>query len=235
VDWSGTASVDTGMVVLKRTLWFEYPRDHRLPRDSRRSFGWVSHTGPHKDGILFCILNPPTTSALAPLDGVFKFATGPLTQSFSFAELRAGLDKILPTDIDGNSVSIVSGVERPERCPGGFLAGYWRFRPGDEHGGGGFRARVVNQRGHLIGFLAGRFGLNAAGEQVFAGKLIGLGGHIRGLVAGHYELADDRSGSFEGAWVNRAGTRLGTLKGRFRTREDGAGHMQGVWEANCQD
>ena len=232
VDWSGTASVDTGLVNLTRTLWFEYPMDHRLPRTSRRSFGWVSQTGPHKDGILLCILTPRAT--LGAVEGHLTFTTGPLTQTFSFAELRAGVDLLVGTSIEGNSVSFVSAAGRPERCPGGFLAGYWRMRAGDEHDGGWFRSRVIDQSGHLVGFLAGRFGVNTAGAHVFAGKLIGPGGQVRGLAAGHYELADDGSGTFEGRWVNREGRRLGLLKGRFLTREDGSGHMHGIWAQDCR-
>jgi hypothetical protein len=233
IDWSGTASVDTGLIVLQRTLWFETPFDHRLPRTSRRSVGWVSHTGPHKDGIILCILTPPAT--LRDVEGTLTFATGPVTQSFAFSQLRAGVDLLIESGIEGNAVSIVASADRPRHCRGGFVAGYWQLQRDSEREHGWFRSRFVHQGGQLAGYMAGRFGLNAAGERVFAGKLIGPGGQIRGLVAGHYKWNEDGGGSFEGRWVNRRGTRLGSVAGRFRSGEGGAGHMHGVWAENCSE
>ncbi|HEX9640503.1 MAG TPA: hypothetical protein VGB13_04245 [Candidatus Krumholzibacteria bacterium] len=233
VDWGGTLSVDNGVIMLKKTILFEPPTDYRLPRDDRQVLGWASMTGPHMDGVLVCIAARPNDAG--ELEGSVSFQTGPLSVRFALADLE-GLDEVLETEIEGNSVSFVAFTERPRVCPQGFLGGYWQSRVDDEHGGGWFRGRVMVESGRLRGYVAGRFGVNEAGEHVFHGKFINRDGQILGLLRGHYEPSGDAvgMGSFAGHWANRNGDHVGVLAGRYSSIPDrGAGFFHGMWKEIC--
>jgi hypothetical protein len=233
VDWGGTLSVDNGVIMLKKTILFEPLTDYRLPRDDRQSLGWASMTGPHKDGVLVCIAARPNDEGM--LEGSVAFETGPKSVRFSLADLD-GLEEVLETEIEGNSVSFVAFTERPFECPRGFLGGYWQSGVNDEHGGGWFRGRVMTAGGRLRGYMAGRFGINDAGEHVFRGKFINREGHILGLMRGHYEPAADGDGmgAFRGHWANRNGEHRGVLGGRYESLPGmGAGFFHGMWKEHC--
>ena len=235
VDWTGTISVSEGAVALSRIIRFESPWDHRLPRSDRQRLGWVSHTGPHFDGILVCVLS--RTDSTGEASGELTFRTGPLTETFDIAELD-GLDERIAVDEDGNAVSFTARVAPPRPdCASGFLAGFWRAVP-DIHTspGGFFRGLVLSERGVAVGFLKGRWGMNSAGDRVFAGKLIGRTGHIRGLVQGTWDSSAEGSdtGRFQGHWAARSGERLGQLRGLFESRGDGGlGFFSGQWLEDC--
>ncbi len=237
LDWTGTVSVTNGAIALSRVIRFERPFDHRLPRTDRQTVGWVSRTGPHFDGILVCIFSKPDSTGR--ISGELTFRTGPLTQTFSLAELH-GLDEVIPVDDLGNAVSFASRVIDPKGdCGEGFLAGYWRSTPDRGDGNGGvFRGLVMNARNHPIGFLMGRYGINDAGERVFAGKYIGRNGHIRGLVEGSWEPSVDQDGmgNFAGHWALRNGDRVGGLRGEYKSRADGGlGFFHGQWAEACAE
>lgn len=231
VDWDGGMSVEGAVLVVRKPILFERLTDRILPRSDRMSVEWESKTGPHFDGVLVCI------SARLDGDGVpmgsLTFKTGPLTQTFRLSELD-GLDATFDTDIEGNSVSFVGFTRDVNTCPRGFLAGYWQQRAGDDRDGGWFRGRLANADGRTRAFIAGRFGVNDAGERVFRGKIIGWNGNILGLVGGHYVPNGDGSGHFMGRWVTRNRVHHGELKGRYESIPGrGAGFFQGVWEKNC--
>lgn len=232
VDWTGGVAVDRGVVLLRRTILFERPFDHPVPRESRQRLGWVSHTGPHLDGVLLCI-GLPADSSDAPAAGHMTFATGPLTIDIPLADLYGGIARVIESSERGNAVSFVSSTQRPEACAHGFLAGYWQRVLGDEHEGGFLRGRVLDAEGRLVGYLGGRFGVNSEGKQIFFGKLIARDGQVRGLVRGMYRLDENGHGGFRGHWASRDGTLLGELHGMIRTGPEGAGFLHGVWAARC--
>ena len=233
VIWDGSLTLSEGAIAAKRLLLFERPADHRIPRDSRQTFAWASRTCPHVDGVVVCILSLPGDDGSLP--GEITFATGPLTQTFAIADLD-GLDEKVSVDDAGNAVSFVGFSDRPERCPMGFVAGYWQKHANDERDGGWFRGRLSTANGHLRAYILGRFGVNSEGEKVFAGKIINRGGQILGLVGGTYEPSgeEDGLGSFSGRWVNRSGSHQGVIMGRYETKpERGAGFFHGKWEERC--
>jgi hypothetical protein len=237
MDWTGSVSVSEGAIALTRVIRFERPIDHRLPRTDRQSVGWVSHTGPHFDGILVSIFSRPDSNGV--IGGELTFRTGPLTQSFSIAELN-GLDQVVPVDDLGNAVSFASRVvDHRVDCGEGFLAGHWRNTPDRDDGNGGvFRGLVLNARNHPIGFLMGRYGINDAGERVFAGKFIARNGRIRGLVEGSWEPRGDEPGmgTFAGHWALRNGDRVGGLRGEYKSLgEGGQGFFHGQWAEACAE
>lgn len=238
LDWSGSIQVSEGVVVLKRTILFERPFDHRLPRDSRDSLAWVSHTGPHFDGILVKIISPVVDGQA---QGTVTFVTPQYRTTLLVSELD-GLDVVLDVEAEGNAISFQGHVFEPRRCLAGFTQGFWGLgedRPEtDAVEMGRFRGRILGPAGEGVGYLMGSFGLDASGARVMAGKYIARDGRIQGLVGGTWEPAPDAEGmgSFQARWVNRFGNVKGVLHGRYRVNgpeEPGDGFFAGRWQESC--
>lgn len=237
LDWTGVLSVSAGAIAMKRTVLFERPYDHLLPRTSRDSLEWVSHTGPHFDGLLVCIVSPVVDGVA---QGELTFATGPFTTTVSVADLD-GIDRKVDVDNLGNAVSFLGRKADRTGCGAGFLGGLWKNtedRPETEAVElGVFRGRFAGEHGMVHGFLQGVYGLNTSGERVFIGKYIGRDGRIRGLIRGTWTPAEDAEGmgSFQGRWVGRNGEHRGELQGRYRAgeHERADGFFQGLWKERC--
>ena len=237
LDWAGGLAVSDGALIVKRTILFErrVQGDQLLPRDNRQQVQWISHTGRHIDGILVCVASK--LDSLGELHGTLTFQTPQLTRSFDIAQLD-DLDETVLTDDQGNGVHFSAVTRDPIACPSGFMAGRW-FEAG-EAPGGFFRGLWLSEAGRVRGFVMGRYGVNAAGKHVFAGKLIALDGRIRGLCEGTYAPNGDGTGNYEGHWANRAGTRLGVMGGQYKTRPAPAmerpamGFFQGRWHELCE-
>lgn len=238
LDWSGSARVTAGAVALKRTILFERPWDHRLPRVERDSLAWKSATGPHYDGVLLVVMSPLVDGVA---QGELVIDTEPFTTRLRIDELD-GFDAVTAVDAAGNAISIRAAVVEPRGCAAGFLNGFWKDvedRPEtDAIEGGVFRGRVVLEDGITIGFLKGVYGWNAAGERVMVGKLVGPAGRLRGLIAGTWTPDEETAGlgSFEGHWVGRDGARRGVIGGRYLRNaegEPGDGFFEGRFQEIC--
>ncbi len=232
VDWSGRIQVDRGLVIVRRVISFERPRDYLLPRLDRRTVGWVSHTGPRSDGLLIEILEPPvlpdSTGALPPPNRL-RFRTAPYGAEFIVEEL-VGLDATFPVLPEGNAIHFTGF--RPDICPRGFLAGFWQSH-GDS--AGSFRGRWLGLQGRSDGFLRGGYGYDSEGRRVMAGKWISTAGQFRGLLRGTWEpLPVPGHGRFFGQWVNAAGTVDGEFGGEFLAApERPGGFFAGRWGTLC--
>jgi hypothetical protein len=258
MDWSGYAEVNEGLLLPARLIAFDR-RDRLVPpwrsdTVNRRRVEWVSHTGPHVDGILFKIVIPtPADTALLrsrpeargdglTADDAFTFEAGGVNVRFPIAEL-AGLDSTIMVD-DVNGVTF-SAFDRDDvdRCPRGLMVGAWVKTRNDSLSGGFFRAKWVGAAGHLAGHVRGRWGVLDDGSRVFVGKIIGRGGEYLGHLRGTWEpdAGNAGRGTFSGGWYvhNEDGSRElhGRVRGRWaqsRRIEDG-GFLRGVWGANCGD
>jgi hypothetical protein len=245
-DWSGSLRVKNGFVVLKRTIRFD-PRDEILPRTSRDTLEWISHTQPHFDGILVAIHRVPcdtaatsvgvadtTDRACIPEPIEVTFDTGPLTISFTQEEL-ADLHEVIRVDDAGNAVAFNTIVVEPHPCPGGFLAGQWRNV--DDRPGGVFRGKWISHNGVHMGYLRGFYGVNSRGHKVFFGKWVTEGGRFQGLLRGRYDRFGDRPGGwFAGEWVERDLRVHGALRGVWVAGDDpgGRGYFRGIWSRRCR-
>ncbi len=232
VDWTGRIQVDRGLVIVRRVISFERPRDHLLPRLDRRTVDWVSHTGPRSDGLLIEVLEPPvrpdSTGALPPPNRL-RFRTAPYSAEFVVEEL-VGLDATYPVLPEGNAIHFTGF--RPDICPRGFLAGFWQAR---SDSAGTFRGRWLGLQGRSDGFLRGGYGYDSEGHRVLVGKWIGTGGRFRGLLRGTWEPSPEPGrGRFAGHWVNAAGTVEGDFGGGFLAApESPGGFFAGRWAALC--
>jgi hypothetical protein len=237
-DWSGSLSVDNGVVLLKRTIAFEMG-DHIVPRTQRDLLEWKSQTYLGGDGILVKV-HPapvPVLSNVAVPDTVdsssvvIHFETTPLSVEFTLAQLP-GLNRVV-TLPDGNAVSFTAVEQLPGRCPHGLMQGVWRNHP--EREGGVFRGRWATADGSVRGFMKGIYGTNDAGDRVFYGKMIDENGRFEGIMRGVWgNHAGMNGGWFAGRWVDRNLKIRGELKGEWR-RSDRChgGFYRARWAMNC--
>jgi hypothetical protein len=244
LDWSGMVSVDRGIAVVRRVILFERPYDHLVhPRIDRHTVAFVSHTGPHFDGLIIEIIEPPLDAddpADRPEVNMLHVATQQISLDFAMADVN-GLDEIYPVDEMGNALRIEGHLLTDlDLCPKGFLSGIWVARPlVDEDGtvlaDGYFKGRWVNVWGNMMGYLRGRYGVNDAGENVFFGKYINRGGQFRGILAGTYGPNEETGrGEFHGNWINAAETVEGVLGGQyFQIPDRPGGFFSGRWATLC--
>ena len=136
--WNGALSVERGAILLKRTIQFDMG-DFIHKRTDRRTLEWTSTTGPHYDGLLVQIIDPPpsrpdsTGNRDRPPDyepNRVTFKTPLYSRTFTMDELLR-ISEVIPVDRCGVAVSF-NGFLVPNRpCPKGFLAGIWKPVPQD--------------------------------------------------------------------------------------------------------
>ena len=237
-EWSGSLTVDNGVVCLKRTIRFD-PEDEILPRTSRDLLEWKSWTKPHFDGILVALhkvsnADTPSVSAVndvAPMS--ITFATPPLTVTINEEDL-VDLHRVVEVDDAGNAVAFNTITVMPDVCPSGFLAGQWKNvtdRPG-----GIFRGKWISYNGAHMGYLRGIYGPRSNGDKVFFGKWINRAGRFKGLLVGRYGgFSDETGGWFDGVWFKRNLRHEGRLYGVWNTSDDvdGGGFFKGRWDTYC--
>jgi hypothetical protein len=243
-DWSGSLCVENGIVRPVRTVRFEYPQDYLTRPASRNCVQWVSHTKPDFDGILFALHRVPCDSLATP-DSLcanpisVTFTTGPLTVTFTQAELR-NLHRVVKVDDAGNAVAFNSIVLEPHACPNGFLAGQWKHVE-DKRYDGIFRGEWTSENGLHKGFLRGVFGQNRMNENVFFAKWITEDGSFHGLMKGTYgrnpqASATTPDGWFSGIWFSRELRVAGNVRGVWGDDANSAdgGFFRGAWAARCR-
>lgn len=231
VDWSGSAEINKGTLVLLKTIRFERNDFIHLPRESRQKIEFTSFTKPHFDGIAIAIIDNDTTQK--NVEGTFTLSLqgGTYTKVLTFSELDS-LDLVEAVGPGKNEVSIVSRSKEIVPFAGGFLSGRWK----KTHPNGGiFKGRWINSLGTNAGHLRGIWGINKRGQKVFFGKYISLNGQFRGLLAGKWEFTrGENVGVFRGRWVDRNLNTRGTLKGHFKTGGPGdrRGFFHGRWHVS---
>lgn len=243
-DWSGSITVSSGGVVVRRLIRFEEGQDYLLDRTDRKLLEWVSVTTVHNDGLAMDIFVPLADSirdsggvTVAPF--TLTFETGPYSRTFSSEELMR-LDTIVYLD-DSNAVAFHAFRMDHSPCPRGFLAGRWGF---DEEGEGVFMGRWMDRGGRIVGHLKGHFGRDEMDQKIFVGKWISADGNFEGFVRGRWEMhpdfhADERAFEWAGGWF--AGgiftadrVQIGVLGGRFVVSSDPrGGFFQGRWRVRC--
>ncbi|MFZ5517207.1 MAG: hypothetical protein ACOY90_11250 [Candidatus Zhuqueibacterota bacterium] len=225
INWSGTASVNQGVLGVMRAIKFEHNDYVVFPRPDQQNVQWVSYTGPHFDGISLVILDRDSVDT----NGEFTFTTGLFSRTFTYAELDS-LELVEVVTEQGHTVSIQAYNKQVIPFGGGFLEGRW-VKTGPN--GGKFDGRWINNIGTHAGHLKGIWGVNRNDEKVFFGKYISLSGQFGGLLVGRwgYNATDTSLGWMQGRWVNRSFTNIGTLQGHWKaTAEDGRhGFFHGKW------
>ncbi|NIM20293.1 MAG: hypothetical protein GTO51_08695 [Candidatus Latescibacteria bacterium] len=236
-EWSGSLTVDPGVIILRRIIRFE-EHDQILPRERRDLLEWESFTGPAFDGIVVRIIPTSNLSSTDVKDStsVVTFSTGPLAISFTIDELR-DIHRVIQVDDAGNAVAFNSIYIPPLGCPKGFLGGIWKDDPDTtDVPRGTFRGMWMSDRGAHMGFLKGFYGLNSDGDRVFFGKWISLNGQFNGLLKGRWgPFPDAPGGFFEGVYLDRNLNVRGDLKGIWKKGDhiSGGGFFKGRWATRC--
>lgn len=209
VNWSGSAEVNKGTLVVLKTIRFEGNDAIDLPRDNRKVISFTSQTKTHFDGLLLAVIDNDTTDVA----GTFTFTAGDYSKTLDFSELDS-LELLEPVGSSGHQVSIISRVKEYVPFAGGFITGRW-IRT--SLNGGSFMGRWINSIGTNAGHLRGIWGINRAGNGVFKGKYINYNGQFQGLIAGEWGYERGRDGGFlRGRWVNANRETVGIIRGKFR-------------------
>ncbi len=157
LDWSGTLHLNGGIIVIQRTIAFE--KDDSISRIDSSTIAWVSHTGPHVDGIQVRLIVPSDSSFCGGCTPALELSTGPYSRTFTIDELLA-LDVVSPVDTCGNAISITS-VLAPPGCPHGQLMGAWRMTPLDSLD----ERRFPRERRGRAGSVQGRMGRQGRADR----------------------------------------------------------------------
>lgn len=232
VDWSGSARINKGFLVLLKTIRFDTGDYIHRPRPDKQTIEWTSYTKTHFDGIFVAIVVPPNETKSA--DGIFTFSTAPFTRSFNYSELDS-IDVIYPVGQEGNAISFVGHRKQfvPLPCGNGFLDGRWIKTAKDR---GEFMGKWINQDGSLAGHFKGFWGIKNNGEKAFFGKWISRTGAFKGLLKGKWGYSDnEEEGWFSGNWFDRYHSSEGTVEGHWTTggEKGRKGFLEGKWKRPC--
>lgn len=249
-DWTGELHTDRGLVVVRRLIRFERPRDHVIfPRLNHRTVAFVSHTTCHFDGLVIQIIERPEDNDQDnPEPNILHINTPGFSGDFEVSSL-AEMDEVFDVDDRGNRFQMTGFSMRDiETCPKGFLSGRYRHvrrdrpdttvsdRPGEIYGT--YVGVWTTLTGRVHGFLRGGYGLTEDGHRVFIGKYINRRGHFMGLIRGGWNPADEEHdlAGFLGKWVSRDGNVEGVLGGEAHPVEDyPGGFFVGRWTTLCDD
>lgn len=232
IDWSGSAEISKGTLVVLKKIRFEDGDFIHRPRQNRQSVEFTSFTKPHFDGVVLAVIDNDTGHT--DVEGTFTLNAGSYSKILSFSELDS-LDLLEPVGRGGHEVSIQSRSREATPFAGGFISGRWvKTRP---HGGE-FRGRWINSLGTGAGHLRGMWGINSFGNKVFKGKYISRNGDFRGLIEGQWSYErGENGGIFKGRWVNRQLKTAGIVQGHFKTgrANDRRGFFHGRYRVTHKD
>lgn len=236
VDWSGTASVVSGAIVVRKTILFEPEDEIHRPRPDRRTLSWTSYTDEHMDGLALVIFDPHNFPTAETVVNQFTFETGPFTHTFSMDEL-AQIDTLITVDDAGNSIHFTGFKREKGPCRAGFTRGQW-YRQGWDWGE--FRGGWIDEEGELRGHIRGIWGYDEDGRNVLYGKYVDSEGNFMGLLEGTFGRAPTGApmgavGGFRGHWYDEDGEPQGVFRGQWkeaRGRGPG-GYFRAVWGQDC--
>ncbi len=224
-DYSGSISIDDGLLVIERTVRFE---DYDCEIDLREDptvVSWRSRIGPHYDGLVLR-LEPGAT---ADDDNFLHLEFGNYKRDISVTELTDLVD----LDVSGyedDQVAIASHIA--VKGGSGFVVGHWRDLP--EKSGGIFKGKWETGDGALKGHERARYLPEDDGTGIVKGKYIDEEGNFMGFLYGKYQDTHEslQAGVFGLTWIDKDKTALGSVKGvYFKYGEAGYGFALGNWVA----
>ncbi len=241
-DWSGSAELSRGGLLLRSVIAFEQGDYIVRPRTDRTRIDWVSYTTVSFDGLRLLVYQPLDEENTGE-DDELTIQAGTHEWIFQVNDL-AELEFEEAVDDLGNKFSIRAFYVEPTVCSRGFLGGAWVL-PDSVVDQGNFRGRWVSVNGLLAGYLRGHYGINSEGRKVFFGKYIALDGTFLGFLRGGWDRVGIEEGSsisprhrvhgwFRGDWLDAEEVVVGRLRGHWRSRQGtGGGVFEGVWSSGC--
>lgn len=224
-DYSGSISIDDGLLVIERTVKFDYYDSEIETREDPTIVAWKSRILPHYDGLVLR-LEPGTTDDQS---NILHIQIGPYSTDFFVAEL-SDLLLLEKTGYGDDQIAIASHLEKPEGS--GFLSGHWRDRVATSDGI--FKGKWETDSGDLLGYSRCRYIPEGQGAGIVRGKYIDLNGYFQGLIDGDYKRTrtEIQSGIFNLDWVSQTGEKLGLLEGLYFKKDSaGYGFALANWKA----
>jgi hypothetical protein len=229
-DWSGSLTVNGGVVIVKRLVRFDRGDYIVRPRPGPSEVEWVSHTQPHLDGIVFHIVELPRPSA-TDTETAVTITTPLYSATIPIEELDDYREFVVYDDC--NKISVVATETAPAGCPRGFLEGAWTA---ETDSSGRFKGIWIGDGGRIIGHLRGEYRVRD-GRRVLFGKWVNRSGNFKGLLKGTWSPLGGETGPdgyFEGRWVDRDLVVKGVFKGHYCLCGDGQGFFHGRWIEACR-
>lgn len=234
--WDGSVYSNSALVKVKRLIRFEKETDYILPDKDPKKVTFKSITRPHNDGLVLLVAlakNRPL-----PVISTITFETKPLTRTYKIAELD-GLKEVIKVDNLGNRVAFL-GVKLPKnKCPHGFLDGYWKRI---NKIGGIFGGKFVGSEGKVEGKIAGLWGQRKNGKRVFFGIFVDKDKKLKGFLRGTYKPYSQvlpgnvDGGVFHGIYLTIDKEHKGVLKGLYFVAPEGnKGKFVGTYREKCDD
>jgi hypothetical protein len=233
--WNGGLSVDRGAILLKRTIQFDLG-DYIHKRDDRRTLEWSSTTGPHYDGVLVQIIDPPVSRPDSTENGDrppeyepnrVTFRTPLYSRTFTMDELFR-ISEVVPIDRCGVAVSFNGFLVPDKPCPKGFLAGVWKPAPDDSI------PEPPNPPDSLYFAADDTTGGGRDIRGHFYGNWIQANGMLAGHLRGVYGVNSEGRQVFFGKYIDLTGRFKGILRGTYGAMSeavyaDTAGLFSGEW------
>jgi hypothetical protein len=229
-DWSGSLTVDAGVVTVRRLVRFDHGDYIVRPRPGPQEVEWVSYTQPHLDGIVFHIRHVPRPTTV-DTEAAVTIRTPLYTATIPLEDLEDYREFVIYDDC--NKVSVVATETTPSRCPRGFLEGVW---VAETDTSGYFKGVWIGDRGGFTGHVRAKYTIRD-GRRVLFGKLISRSGRFEGLLKGTWtpqDAATGPDGFFEGRWVDEDLNVRGFFKGHYCLCKDGHGFFHGRWIKACR-
>jgi hypothetical protein len=224
-DWSGTLTMSSGAIVVKRTIAFEQ-NDHLLPRTTPGSVAFVSYTRPYADGLALRVLSPLTPAATPE---ILTYTSTPpagstipsVSYQFDLAQLAAG-----PIVVDAGDgfkmIAVAQHKHDNDGCVGGFMRGRFHALTANV---GVYHGLVLNRLGEPVGHIRGIYGHRKNGDAVMFGKFIDRQGKFMGVLAGTYgsgelaahwkEVGDEDHGRIHGKYFESSAADGGVFVARW--------------------
>ncbi len=211
-DYSGEIRIDDGLLVIERTVMFDFWDTEIETREDPTLVAWHSNIRPHYDGLVLR-LEPGAT---ADDENFLHIGIGPYTRDLSVTELL-NLLLLEPTGNDDDHVAIASHLSTGEGS--GFVSGRWRDLP--EREGGVLKAKWESGDGELYGHTRCRYIPDSDTTGAVKGKYIDVDGNFMGLLEGTYTDTPDeeQSGAFDLDWLDDASGHNGRVQGIYLKRD----------------
>jgi len=205
-DWSGSLTISRGAEIIRKVIRFELGQDYILERYDRRIIEWHSITTVHNDGISVDLFVPPVmpefdtlltpeidtlgdTAWVEVIDTTYP-ETEPVTVTFQTGPYSRTftMDELMALDTIvymEDSSAVAFHALKLDRIP--CPRGFLAGVWGiDEEGNQVFRGTWMNHRGNITGYLKGHYGVNEDGMKVLFGKWITTSGEFEGFIKGTY-------------------------------------------------
>jgi hypothetical protein len=202
-DWTGSLTISRGALVVRRLIRFELNQDYYLPRTDRRLVEWISFTTVHNDGMAFDIYVPAEEPVVDT-----SFTVGDNNDTTWIYEVQP----VEPVAVTFTTPQYTRTFSLAE------IAALDELVELDDGTELSFQGVQYFRQACPRGILAGTWGWDDEGAQVFKGLWFSPLGHVVGYLNGTYGVDENQQNVFYGKWIDRSGAFEGLLAGTWGYR-----------------